>query len=95
MDFTNNTQDRYKRARAKVEKMRSFYRHATIYGLFCIFFIWLNIQGGSGFPWAIFPIAGWGLGVLGHASEAFEINIFFGRDWEERKIKEIMDNERF
>lgn len=95
MDFTNNTQDNYLRAKEKVAKLRSFYRHATIYGIFCIVFIWLNIQGGSNFPWAIFPIIGWGFGVLGHASETFEFNFFFGRDWEDRKIKEMMDNERF
>jgi len=56
-------------------------------------FIWLNYISGAGFPWAIFPIGGWGFGVLGHAAETFNYNPFFGKDWEERKIKKLMDDD--
>ncbi|MEL6813006.1 MAG: 2TM domain-containing protein [Bacteroidota bacterium] len=88
----NISESRYQRAKEKVEKMKGFYTHATIYAIFVVFFIWLNSRTG-GFPWAIFPIAGWGLGVLGHATEVFGFNIFFGKDWESRKIREIMREE--
>ncbi len=91
MEFSNsNTQQyRYQRAKEQVDKIKGFYIHASIYAIFCLVFIWLNLQS-SYFPWAIFPIAGWGLGVLGHASDTFEFNLFFGKDWEKRKIEEIM-----
>jgi len=88
----NITENRYQRAKEKVEKMKGFYTHATIYCIFVVFFIWLNWRSG-GFPWAIFPIAGWGLGLLGHATDTFGFNLFFGKDWERRKIKEIMRKE--
>jgi len=95
METSNNYQnEKYYRAKKQVKEIRGFYSHLIIYLIFCVFFIFLNSRSG-GFPWAIFPIAGWGLGVLGHASEAFNYSIFFGKDWEERKIKEIMDKERF
>lgn len=93
MNIIENTNDnRYQRAKNRVEKLRSFYIHTTIYCIFVIFFIWLNINS-SDFPWAIFPIVGWGLGLLGHASETFQFNYFFGKEWEARKIRELMKEE--
>ena len=88
-----NTTSSYERAKNKVAKLKDFYTHLAIYLLFIPFFIFLNFRSGS-FPWAIFPIFGWGLGVLGHASETFSWNAFFGRGWEERKIREYMDQEQ-
>ena len=37
---------------------------------------------------------GWGIGVIFHGLEAYNYNPFLGYDWEERKIKEIMDKEK-
>lgn len=90
--YTTNT-DRYERAKIRVEKMKGFYVHLSIYLLLSAFFIFLNFRSGD-FPWAIFPIVGWGLGIIGHASDALGWNPFFGKQWEERKIKEIMENDR-
>lgn len=89
----NPSEQKYKRAKKKVERIKCFYEHLAIYAIFVVVFIWLNLRSGSDFPWAIFPIAGWGLGVLGHASETFGYSIFFGKDWETRKIRKLMDEE--
>ncbi|WGK64286.1 histidine kinase [Croceiramulus getboli] len=86
------TDKRYARAKEQVEKMKGFYSHFAIYLFMCVVFIWLNFRSG-GFPWAIFPIAGWGLGVAGHAADTFNWNPIFDRDWEERKIREFMDKD--
>ena len=85
---------KYKRAKERLEKIKGFYIHFTIYLLAVPMFIWLNLRSTS-FPWAIFPILGWGFGVLGHASEAFEWHPLFNRKWEERKIKEYMEDDTF
>ena len=84
---------RLERAKEHVEKLKGFYVHFTIYLIFVPFFIYLNHKSGTDFPWAIFPIAGWGLGVLGHASEVFDWNPFLNKEWEARKIRELMDKE--
>lgn len=89
---TFNTTSAYNRAQQQVERLKSFYTHLAIYLIFVPFFIFLNFKSGV-IPWAIFPIAGWGLGVLGHAAETFSWNIFFGKDWQERKIKALMEKE--
>jgi len=94
-----NTQDtyisekKYELAKEQVEKLKGFYVHFAIYLVFVPIFIWLNYQSGTNFPWALFPIGGWGFGVAGHAAETFNWNPFFGKGWEERKIKELMDKE--
>lgn len=93
METHNSNAERYQKAKQRVEKMKGFYTHLVIYLIFSAFFIFLNFRSGN-FPWAIFPIVGWGLGIMGHATETFGWNPFFGRQWEERKIKEIMEKDR-
>lgn len=94
-----NTQDtfisekKYKLAKKRVEKIKGFYIHLAIYIMMVPVFIYLNYISNAGFPWALFPIVGWGIGVSSHASETFNYNPFFGKDWEERKIRELMDKD--
>ena len=96
--MTMQTQDMYisgkrlERAKKKVEELKGFYIHFTIYLIMVPFFIYLNLRSTS-FPWALFPIGGWGFGVLGHASEVFGWNPLFGKEWEERKIRKFMDED--
>ncbi len=85
---------KYKRAKEHIEKLKGFYIHLTIYLIMMPVFIFLNFQSTS-FPWAIFPIAGWGFGMAGHAMETFDYYPFLGRNWEERKLKEFMNEDEF
>ncbi len=87
------SEKRYKQAKKRVEEIKVFYVHFVIYLLFIPIFIYLNIISNAGFPWALFPIFGWGFGVVSHAAETFNYNPFFGKNWEERKIRELMDKE--
>ena len=87
------SEKKYKLAKKRVEKLKGFYIHLVIYILFAPVFIYLNYISNAGFPWALFPIVGWGIGVMGHAAETFNYNPFFGKDWEERKIHELMDKD--
>ncbi len=87
------SEKRYENAQEQIAKLKGFYAHFTIYLIFIPIFIYLNYQSNAGFPWAIFPIGGWGFGVAGHAAETFNWNPFFGKDWEQRKIKELLDKE--
>lgn len=83
---------KYDRAKKKVEELKGFYIHFTIYLIMVPVFIYLNFRSTS-FPWAIFPILGWGMGVTGHAMEVFNYNPFLGKNWEERKIRELMNKD--
>lgn len=87
------SEKRYKQAKKRVEEIKVFYLHFGIYLLCVPMFIYLNYISYSGFPWAFFPIIGWGIGVANHASEAFNYSPFLGKNWEDRKIREFMDKD--
>jgi uncharacterized protein involved in tolerance to divalent cations len=86
---------KYNMAKEKVEKIKGFYVHFTIYCIMVPVFIWLNALSGN-FPWAVFPILGWGFGIFGHASDTFNWRgPVLNKTWEDRKINELMDDENF
>lgn len=90
----NLDQLKYKRAKEQVECIKSFYTHAIIYVIVMSALVYLNYRTTS-FLWVVFPAVGWGIGLLSHGFRAFGHNLIFGKNWEERKIKELMDSDRF
>ncbi|WP_350285380.1 2TM domain-containing protein [uncultured Croceitalea sp.] len=90
----NTYEYKYKRAKERVECIKSFYTHAVVYAIVISFLVYINYRTTS-FVWVVFPAVGWGLGLVGHGLKAFGQNLFLGKDWEERKIKEYMDNSEF
>lgn len=85
---------RYQKAKERVELIKGFYGNVFSYCLVIPFLVWLNFRT-TPFPWAIFPAVGWGIGLFFHGLEAFGKNPFFGKQWEERKMKELMEQEDF
>ena len=57
------------------------------------FLIFINWKTSWQFQWFWFPMFGWGLGLAFHAFGVFVEDGRFGRNWEERKIREFMDQE--
>jgi len=85
---------RYQKAKERVEAIKGFYGNLLSYCLVIPFLVWLNFRSTS-FPWAIFPALGWGFGLFMHGMEAFGYNPLWGKNWEEKKIKELMENDEF
>ncbi|MDX5583758.1 MAG: 2TM domain-containing protein [Aureibaculum sp.] len=83
---------RYLRAKEKVEKIKGFYSNLISYLIVIPVLAYVNFRT-TDFPWVIFPALGWGFGVVAHGMEAYGYNPFMGKNWEERKIREFMDNE--
>lgn len=94
MQTQENYQERYTRAKARVEELKSFYNHLVIYLILNALFAALNYYTNQwAFPWFLFPLLGWGIGLGSHAVRTFRLNPFTGKDWEERKLREIMERE--
>jgi len=57
----------YEQAKKRVEEKKGFYIHFTVYVVVNIMLvlIWAFVAG-RGFPWFIFPLGGWGIGILFH-----------------------------
>jgi 2TM domain len=63
------TLEDYKRADRDLEReqaRRGFTIHAIVYGLVMTGLIILNLTLATEFPWVIFPLIGWGIGLTLH-----------------------------
>lgn len=82
----------YKQAREIVEAKKGFFIHLAVYLVVsaALYVIWqLTWQG---YPWYIWPIFGWGVGILFHFLGVF---VFSGKtDWERRQIEKEMQRLR-
>ena len=79
-------------ARKRVKDIRSFYISATMYAI-VIPSLWaLNLFIG-GKLWAHWPMIGWGIGLTAQGLSVFAGRSFFGAEWEQKKVDEIMARE--
>lgn len=85
---------RYQRAKEKVKGLKDFYSNLVSYCLVMPLLAYINYITTS-FPWALFPAVGWGIGLISHWMNAIGYHPVLGRNWEERKIKEYMNNSEF
>ena len=76
----------YQMARRRVEKKRKFHRHLRVYLVMSVFFIVINIIGGSDIWWAQWPILGWGLGIFFQGMAAYG-GPGDTSEWEEKRSK--------
>ena len=87
--------EKYAKARERVEEIKKFYSNLLSYIVFITFLGGLNYYVNSWRnPWFLWAAFGWGLGILFHALKVFRWNPLFNKEWEERKIKEFMNDEK-
>lgn len=85
---------RYEKAKKRVEAIKSFYGNLISYIIVIPILALINYTTTS-FIWVIFPILGWGFGLVMHGFEAFGYNPIIGKGWEERKMREMMEDDDF
>jgi signal transduction histidine kinase len=79
-------------ARKQVQAMREFYLHAAIYAI-VITGLWIFNALSSKFWWVQWPTFGWGIGLAVHGMTVFAGRSFFGAEWQQRKVAELMARE--
>jgi len=100
----NERNNKKRRARNRVEQLKGFYIHALVYVIINLFLIgatvFARMNAGEGFIEALFNFGTlatalfWGIGLAFHAAKTFGYSPLFSKDWEERKIKEYMEEDR-
>jgi hypothetical protein len=59
----------------RLHRKREFVEHLVSYlivnGMFVVVWLIIGLTTGGWFPWPLFPIAGWGIGLAFHAWSAF------------------------
>jgi len=63
------------RAVRRLKKKSEFRIHLLIYAMVNAFLVVVWAMTGSGFFWPIFPIAGWGIGVVANAWDAYGTDV--------------------
>ena len=99
MDFQEKT--KYERAKKQVEEIKGFYVHLSVYLVvnFILLLAGLGVFDGSFIAvqiptWSFFTTpAFWGIGILFHWLYAFKPNFKPFKNWEERKIKQYLEEE--
>ncbi|MDT7827884.1 2TM domain-containing protein [Pricia sp. S334] len=85
---------RYEQAKERVENIKGFYGNLLAYCIVIPFLTYLNYRT-TGYPWVLFPIFGWGIGLTIHGMQAFGYNPLWGKRWEEKKMREFMEDDGF
>lgn len=86
--------DRYVRARKRVEELKEFYYSLLSYFIVIPFliFIWYRYTPHT-IQWFWFPMLGWGLGLAFHAYKVYVNDGMLGSNWEKRQIEKYMREE--
>ncbi|MRX37983.1 hypothetical protein GJU43_01730 [Flavobacterium sp. LC2016-23] len=98
-----STDESYNRAYRKVKKIKGFYSHLKVYIIVNAIIIISSLNRdfvGNHFElrgfqnWEIYSTAFyWGIALAIHAFTVFGPDIFFNKDWEDKKIKKYMEKE--
>ncbi|MFB9076823.1 histidine kinase [Flavobacterium procerum] len=89
LDYNNDENRAYFRAKKRVEELKGFYGNIISYCCVIPFLIFINLTYSPKFQWFWFSAIGWGFGVVMHAFKVFG----YSSNWEERKIREILEKE--
>lgn len=94
-----DTQDKikYEEALVKVRKIKAFYSHLIVFILVNTYVIIKktnHIDEGETIWDAFKLVFFWGIGLVFHGLRTFDLIPFLGKNWEDRKVKEIMDKEK-
>ncbi|WP_169545636.1 2TM domain-containing protein [Sneathiella aquimaris] len=86
-----NTVDQdYRDAQRRVRRLRHFLQHLTTYFVMIAFLHIINLLT-SDYYWAKWPALGWGLAVVLHGIRHARYFPFFDKEWEEKKIQQILE----
>jgi len=98
-----NQNETYSRAKRRVERIKRFYKHLAAYIIVNAFIFGIKIikhvTHGESFTDAVFDYNYyglwfyWGIGLAFHAFAVFGPDHLFGKNWEENKIKQFMEEE--
>ena len=86
--------EKYNKAKKRIKELKEFYSHLASYLVVIPFLIFINLYFSPKHIWFYWPMLGWGIGLFFHALGVFNVFPFFGKDWDDRKIKEIMEKEK-
>jgi hypothetical protein len=95
----NKKNFQYQLAQKRVKKIKDFYIHLLVYLFINIAIIAVSTREKGLFEAMqdlgnYFTAFFWGIGLFFHWWNVFGPDIFFGKNWEEKKINEVIEKEK-
>ena len=87
-------QARYERAKKRAGELRGCYQHIATYVLINLFLLVINLVTTPDKLWILWSVGCWGIAVLLHAALVLGGGSVFGKEWEDHKIKELMEHDK-
>lgn len=90
---------KYQQALKRVKRIKGFYTHLMVYIVINVMLLIANYKNSDAnenfWRWQSFnTLFFWGIGLTAHGLSVFLPSFMMGKDWEERKIKELMEKEK-
>ncbi|MBG49604.1 MAG: hypothetical protein CML05_15060 [Pseudozobellia sp.] len=96
--------DKKLRAKKRVQALKSFYSHATVYLVINTFIVgmtaFMRMKEGESLADSFFSFETfvtpffWGIGLAFHAAKVFSWNPVFTKEWEKRQIEKFMEEDK-
>jgi hypothetical protein len=98
----SNMTEREIAIRRRVRRLADFYRHMLVFvvvigALWTLnaFQIYVSEKSVRWYSWwALWPTFGWGIGLFTHGVTVVPNWTFFSAEWEDRKVKELMERDQ-
>ncbi len=84
----------YNKAKSRVKEIKGFYNHLAVFlivNAVIAGIVWYY-DGPIWFT-LLFATGGWAIGLLAHLMKTFQWNPFLSSNWEQRKLKELLEKE--
>ncbi len=105
MDFEDRVRsDNYLKAKKRVDEIKGFYMHLIVYVLVNLFISVTVIIGNMDQGESLLDVLSnfgvyavwvfWGIGIFFHAVGVLNKNPIFGKNWEERKLKQFIEEDK-
>lgn len=99
MERNYKEESSYKAAQKKVKDIKGFYIHLLVYLFVNIALVVADAEITNFGNWNLevsnfYTAFFWGIGLLAHWASVFGSGVLLGKNWEEKKIRELMEKER-
>jgi fatty acid desaturase len=75
----------YQKARRRVEEKKGFISHLAVYIVVNVVLVLIWAFTGAGYPWFVWPLGGWGVGLVFHFLGVFLFSKETG--WEKNEVE--------
>ncbi|MBU2893098.1 2TM domain-containing protein [Colwellia sp. D2M02] len=84
---TTQLSDDERKAMKYVEGIKGFYGHLFSFVSSIIVLTLINLFLTPGYLWVLWVIFGWGIGIVSHGIQVFEVFSFFSPEWEKKQVE--------